>query len=167
MTPKSVWTDVHEGLGVIRGGLMCGEWRKGAVIPVVTDHSDADQSAAANHHGDEEGEPVRASLCKQNRPQRLAHAHIHLKNTRLLRGGRVSPWVAWGGRVGCRSLLQKSVLQHSMVLLVWAFGESCQSNRAKSKSYLCNIRKFFSVLVDFFNYDLKLKGFMGHRRFEH
>ena len=40
------------------------------------------------------------------------------------------PARAWGGSVGCRSLLQKSVLQHSIVLLVWALGESCQSHQS-------------------------------------
>ena len=39
----------------------------GDVLPVVTDHGDADQSAAADRHRDEEGQPVGAAFWKHPR----------------------------------------------------------------------------------------------------
>lgn len=116
----------------------CWCWRcTGEVLPVVTNHSDADQSAAADGHRDEESQPVWAAFWKHPGEKNKNKTVLLSKSlmtcwTKHLNQWEMLPEGACGGSVGCRSRLQKSVLQHSIVLLVWALGESCQSHHQSS-----------------------------------
>lgn len=121
-------------------------------IPVVTDHGDTDQSAAADCHRDEKSQPVGAAFCKHQKSKALwltwvnFHLKNHLNHWAELWSVKTLPAGASGGRVGCRSLLQKSVLQHSIVLLVWALGESCQSNQSNQPISQSNHRLHEDIL---------------------
>lgn len=63
--------------------MRCCGFCTGDVSPVVTDHGDTDQSAAADRHGDEEGQPVGAAVCKRPEEENgaLTQVYIHLINT--------------------------------------------------------------------------------------
>lgn len=47
------------------------------VLPVVEDDGEADQSAAADRHGDDEGQPMRADLCGNRKPVRSELQVLH------------------------------------------------------------------------------------------
>lgn len=77
------WNDDIQGLEIL-----LGLWgAEDDVLPVVTDHGDTDQSAAADRHGDEEGQPVGAAFWKTkhwrlNSGRHSPDKHLNLSTVR-------------------------------------------------------------------------------------